>query len=62
MASAGVSRAVYPSNTLYDGDAVFAMSTGEVPKVDPTWLGAMAAEALARAIVESAKVANPQEV
>jgi L-aminopeptidase/D-esterase-like protein len=61
MASSGISRAIYPSNTLYDGDAVFALTTGDGPSVDPGWLGALAADVVARAILESALAARGED-
>lgn len=54
MAQTGLSRAIYPVHTPLDGDIVFAAATGAKPLRDPladlTWLGAMAANVLARAI------------
>ena len=57
MASAGIGRAVFPSNTLYDGDAIFALATGEDPEADLNWLGAMAAQAVSGAIRAAASFA-----
>jgi L-aminopeptidase/D-esterase-like protein len=54
MAAAGVTRSIYPAHLLYDGDAIFALSTGDGPKVDQSWLGALAAEVVSRAIVDAA--------
>lgn len=54
MAHDGLARAVYPAHTPMDGDIVFAASTGKRPLPDPIValadLGAVAANALARAI------------
>ncbi|MDR2456185.1 MAG: P1 family peptidase [Deltaproteobacteria bacterium] len=61
MASGGIARSVYPSNTLYDGDAVFALSTCDFSEEeDVSWLGGLAAEVVARAILESALAAAPK--
>ncbi|MCY4062844.1 MAG: P1 family peptidase [Chloroflexi bacterium] len=49
MAHDGVARAVNPAHTMYDGDTIFALATGEVA-ADPTVVGAYAAEAVADAI------------
>lgn len=48
-ASAGVARAVDPSATAVDGDAVYCVATGAV-EVDPFTVCALAAEATAEAI------------
>lgn len=49
MAQDGIARAVNPSHTPYDGDTIFALSCGNI-EVDMTLVGAMAAEAMSRAI------------
>lgn len=55
MAQDGMARALAPVHTPFDGDVVFAVSTGTVPLPEP-WalhvmrLGALAADTLARAI------------
>ena len=49
MAHDGVARAVNPAHTMFDGDTVFALATGEIA-ADPTIVGAYAAEAVAEAI------------
>jgi len=53
MAHDGLARAVRPVHTMFDGDTVFALSTGNV-KADITAVGAAAAETLAKAIVRAA--------
>ncbi len=54
MAAAGMARAIFPVFTPLDGDIVFALATGKVPLKNPfaalPYLGAAAANALARAI------------
>ncbi|HIQ06284.1 MAG TPA: peptidase S58 family protein [Anaerolineae bacterium] len=57
MAQDGVARAVCPAHTLYDGDTMFALSTGSIP-ADVTVVGAFAAEAVAEAIVRGVKAAQ----
>jgi len=47
----GIARAVVPSHTLYDGDAIFALSTGSHRRVEVTVVGALAAQLMAKAIV-----------
>ncbi len=49
MAHDGIARAVNPSHTMFDGDTIFALSTGEIPS-HPTLIGAYAAEVVATAI------------
>ncbi len=49
MAQDGLARAVRPAHTLYDGDTLFALATGEVD-ADPSLVGAFAAEAVVEAI------------
>jgi L-aminopeptidase/D-esterase-like protein len=66
MAHDGMARAIRPIHTLFDGDTVFSLATGEldpaVLKQQAAWgnvaanvnkLGAAAADALARAIVHA---------
>ncbi len=55
MASAGFARAIRPVFTPFDGDVVFALSTGKRPLTAPSALtlsrlGSLAADCLARAI------------
>ena len=49
MAHDGIARAVVPAHTAYDGDTLFALSTGTHP-ADASVIGAFAAEALTHAI------------
>jgi L-aminopeptidase/D-esterase-like protein len=57
MAQDGIARAVRPAHTPFDGDTVFALSTGALQRtVDPLLLaqvGALAADCLARAIARA---------
>jgi L-aminopeptidase/D-esterase-like protein len=47
MAHDGFARAIKPSHTMYDGDTIFALSTGAAGPGDPNLVGIFAAEALA---------------
>ncbi|MYI41043.1 MAG: P1 family peptidase [Chloroflexi bacterium] len=53
MAQAGLARAVNPAHTLFDGDAIFALATGQ-QSADTTLVGAHAAEVVAKAIRRAA--------
>lgn len=52
MAQVGVSQAIRPSHTMYDGDVLFALSLGD-KESDINLLGAVAAEVVAEAIVRA---------
>jgi len=61
MAHAGMARAIRPSHTLSDGDAIFAISVADKPAttpVDMTALGALAARATEMAIMNAIKAAT----
>ncbi|MGB1287794.1 MAG: P1 family peptidase, partial [Aggregatilineales bacterium] len=49
MAHDGIARAINPAHTMYDGDTIFALATGDIP-ADTTIIGAYAAEAMSMAI------------
>lgn len=59
----GMARALVPSHTPFDGDLVFAVSTGAKPLADPVadpfLLGHAAASCLARAIARGVHAATP---
>lgn len=57
MAHDGIARAVNPSHTMYDGDTIFSLATGEIP-ADPTLVGAYAAEVVAKAIRNAVREAT----
>ncbi len=57
MAHDGLARAVRPAHTMYDGDTIFALSTGDLTS-DVNLIGAFAAEVFAEAIVRSVKAAQ----
>jgi L-aminopeptidase/D-esterase-like protein len=63
MAQDGIARAVRPAHTPFDGDTVFALSTGRLDRpVEPLLLahvGALAADCLARAIARAVYEAGP---
>ncbi|MFT3974509.1 MAG: P1 family peptidase [Amaricoccus sp.] len=63
MAHAGFARAIHPSHTPFDGDLIFAVSTGARPvgtPLDELQLGQAAAACLARAICRGVFAARPQ--
>ncbi len=51
MAHDGFARVIRPSHTLYDGDAIFALSTGSGGTGDANLVGIFAAEAIEQAIL-----------
>ena len=54
MAHDGLARAIRPAHTMFDGDTIFALATGQVP-ADVNVIGAYAAEVTARAIVNAVR-------
>lgn len=66
MAHDGMARAIRPTHTMFDGDTIFALSTGGLPATSTnplllTILGSVAADVLAQAIVRSVTQAAPSE-
>lgn len=62
MAQDGLARAIRPAHTPFDGDTVFALSTGPGEAIDPfrlARLGSVAADCLARAIMRAVVAASP---
>lgn len=64
MAQDGLARAIRPVHAPFDGDVVFALSTGRVPlgtaaDFTLTRLGALAADCLARAVARGVYEATP---
>jgi L-aminopeptidase/D-esterase-like protein len=57
MAQDGLAQAIRPAHTMFDGDTIFALATGEVD-ADVSMVGAFAAEVVAQAIVRAAKMAE----
>ena len=58
IAHNGFARAIRPVHTMFDGDTIFAMATGEI-EVMPDAVGALAAEVMARAINRAVRAAEP---
>src|SRR5262249_22920805 len=60
MAQDGLAQAIRPSHTLFDGDTVFALATGQVEGdlVMVNKVGAFAAEVVAQAIRNGVRVAT----
>ena len=64
MAQDGLARAVRPAHAPFDGDVVFALSTGRVALAEPAQrtiarIGSLAADCLARAIARGVHAATP---
>jgi L-aminopeptidase/D-esterase-like protein len=60
MAHDGLARAIRPVHTPWDGDTLFALSTGAVRLEEAALLvGSLAAEVVARAVVRAALTATP---
>ena len=57
VAGLGMARTIYPVNTMFDGDIVFALSAGERP-ADLNTLGVAAAEAVAQAVLRAVRLAK----
>lgn len=58
MAQDGYARTINPAHTMFDGDTIFCMATGEV-EAGVNVVGAIATEVMARAIVKAIKNAEP---
>ena len=57
MAQDGLARAVRPAHTMFDGDTLFALATGD-KRADVNLVGAYAAEVVAEAIVRAVRAAE----
>jgi len=57
MAQDGIARTVRPAHTLFDGDTLFALSTGR-KRANVSLIGAYAAEAVAQAVVRAVRAAE----
>lgn len=57
MAHDGLARAIRPAHTMFDGDTIFALSTGEAV-LDVNIIGAFAAEVTAQAIRNGVRAAE----
>ncbi len=58
MAQDGLARSIYPAHTMWDGDTIFTLATGE-QQADVSIVGALAAEVFARAVVRAVLAAQP---
>ena len=59
MGHDGMARTINPVHTPWDGDTLFALSTGEREhKIDVGRIGALAAEVVSRAILRAVKCAK----
>ena len=59
MAHDGIARAIRPSHTLYDGDTLFALSTGK-RRADVNAVGILAADVVAQAILNAVENTGSQ--
>ena len=60
MANDGMARAIKPIHTMFDGDTIFALSTGKLQS-DVTTIGAVAAELVARAIARVGRLSSARK-
>jgi L-aminopeptidase/D-esterase-like protein len=58
MAHDGLARAVRPAHTMFDGDTLFALATGQGEAAEVNLIGAYGAEATALAIVDAVQQAT----
>lgn len=58
MAHDGLARAIRPAHTMFDGDTIFALATGQGAGADVTLIGAYGAEATALAIIDAVQQAT----
>lgn len=58
MAHNGLARSIVPAHSMFDGDTIFALATGLERPVDVNLIGAFAAEATARAVVDAVRQAT----
>jgi len=57
MAQNGYARTMRPAHSMYDGDAIFAMSTGDI-EADLSVVGLLAARVMERAVIAAVKNAG----
>ena len=57
MAQNGIARTIRPAHSMFDGDVVFALSSGDKPG-DVSAIGEVAAQLISRAIVRAVKLTN----
>ncbi len=58
VAHDGIARAIRPSHTMYDGDTIFCLATGEIAAPYDA-VESLAAELVARAIADGVRAAQP---
>jgi L-aminopeptidase/D-esterase-like protein len=52
MAQNGYARTIRPAHSMYDGDTIFALSTGNV-QADLSVVGLLAARVMERAVIDA---------
>jgi L-aminopeptidase/D-esterase-like protein len=57
LAGLGMARTIYPVNTMFDGDIVFALSIGD-RQADVNMLGVAAADAVAQSVLRAVRLAK----
>ena len=57
MAQDGIAQAIRPAHTMFDGDTLFALATGQIP-ANVNAIGAFAAEVVAQAIRNAVETAT----
>ncbi|WMJ80302.1 P1 family peptidase [Clostridium sp. MB40-C1] len=57
MAHNGFGRTIFPAHSMYDGDTIFALATGEV-EADVNVVGLLAARVMEKAVVRAVKNTN----
>jgi L-aminopeptidase/D-esterase-like protein len=57
MAHDGLARTIRPVHTMFDGDTIFALATGQMP-ADTNVVGALAADAVAGAVLAAIRAAE----
>jgi L-aminopeptidase/D-esterase-like protein len=60
MAHNGFGRVIRPSHTMYDGDTIFALSTGKI-EADINVVGLLAANVIEQAVINGVKKAESIE-
>ncbi len=58
MAHDGLARTIYPVHTPSDGDVIFVLATGDGPAAPVGRIGALAAEVVARAVLDAVRSAE----
>jgi L-aminopeptidase/D-esterase-like protein len=58
MAHDGLARTIFPAHTQYDGDTIFALSTGDMESVEVSIVGALAANVTAQAVLRAVRTAR----